>query len=95
MSKSRKASTLNKVRSYIREAHKKDSTTADTVSPAADAQARLKDALSFEGSEQEKKIRGFFFQLGIDYDKLTKEEVVMQIKILEKSSLLKGKKKKR
>lgn len=79
----------------IREAHKKDSTTADTVSPAADAQARLQDALNFEGSPQEKKVRAFFFQFGIDYDKLTKEEVVMQIKILEKSSLLKGKKKKR
>ena len=86
---------LDAITHDIRAAHKKDSTTADTVSPAADAQARLQDALSFEGSEQEKKIRGFFFQLGIDYDKLTKEEVVMQIKILEKSSLLKGKKKKR
>ena len=63
----------------------------DTVSPAADAQARLQDALSFEGSEQEKNVRGFFLQLGIDYGKLTKEEVVTLIRILEKSSLLKRK----
>ena len=86
---------LDAITQDIREAHKKDSTTADTVSPAADAQARLQDALNFEGSEQEKKIRGFFLQFGIDYDKLTKEEVVTQIRILEKSSLLNGKKKKR
>ena len=35
----------------IRERYKKDTTTADTVSPAADAQKQLQEAMSYEGSE--------------------------------------------
>ena len=74
----------------IRDAHRKDTTTADVASPAADAAAKLQEALSFEGSPQEKMARGFLMQLGIDYDKLTREEFVTLIGILKKSSYLKS-----
>ena len=74
----------------IRERHKKDTTTADTASPAADAQKQLQEAMSYEGSENEKKARVFLAQLGIEYDGLTKEEFVTLIGILKKSKLLKS-----
>ena len=74
----------------IRDAHQKDTTTADVASPAADAAAKLQEALSFEGSPQEKMARGYLMQLGIDYDKLTREEFVTLIGILKKSSLMKS-----
>ena len=74
----------------IRKRHEKDTTTADTASPAADAQKQLQEAMSYEGSENEKKARVFLAQLGIDYDGLTKEEFVTLIGILKKSKLLKS-----
>ena len=74
----------------IRDAHRKDTTTADVASPAADAAAKLQEALRFEGSPQEKMARGYLTQLGIDYDKLTREEFVTLIGILKKSSLMKS-----
>ena len=74
----------------IRDAHQKDTTTADIASPAANAAAKLHEALRFEGSPQEKMARGFLMQLGIDYDKLTREEFVTLIGILKKSSLMKS-----
>ena len=94
---------LDVITNDIREAHKKDSTTADTVSPAADAAARLREALRFEGSDEEMQVRVFLAGLDIDYDKLTKEEFVTLIGILRKSAHMKkppnltgkGKKKKR
>ena len=73
----------------IRDRHQKDSTTADTDSPAADAAATLQEALNYEGSTEEKKARFFLGALGIDYDKLTPEEFVTLTKILKKSSKLK------
>ena len=79
----------------IRDSHQKDKTTADTDSPAADAAAKLDEAMNFEGSPQEKKARFFLAELGIDYDKLTKEEFVSLMKILEKSSLLNNSDKRR
>lgn len=81
---------LDRIISTIRENHKKDRTTADTVSPAADAQKQLQDALSFEGSDEEKKVRMYLNSLGIDYDSLTKEELVTQINILKKSKHMKS-----
>ena len=51
----------------IREAHKTDVTTADIISPAAEAQKKLQEAMQYEGSEQEKKARVFCVQLGINY----------------------------
>lgn len=71
----------------IREKHKKDRTTADTDSPAADVQAQLETAISYEGTEEEKKARVFLATLGIDYDSLTPEEFVTQINILKNPSI--------
>ena len=45
--------------------------------------------MSYEGSPQERQVRVFCKQLGIDYDQLSKEEFVTMINILKKSSLLK------
>ena len=72
----------------IREAHKKDTTTADEDSAAAEVARSLKEAMDFEGSPQEKRIRGYLTTLGIDYDTLTKEEFVTLIGILKKSKKL-------
>lgn len=74
----------------IRDQHQRDTTTADTDSPAADAAAKLQEALTYEGSPEEKQARVFLSQLGIDYDKLTQEEFVTLIGILKKSALLKS-----
>ena len=58
----------------IREAHRKDTTTADTASPVVEIQKQMETALHYEGTEEEKKARLFLATLGIDYDKLTPEE---------------------
>ncbi len=81
---------LDRIISTIRENHKKDRTSADTVSPAADAQKQLQDALNFEGSDEEKKVKMYLNTLGIDYNSLTKEELVTQINILKKSKHMKS-----
>ena len=67
----------------IRDAHQKDTLTADTETPAAEVQKQLETAMSYEGSEEEKKARVFLASLGIDYDTLTPEEFVTQINILK------------
>ena len=74
----------------IRDAHRTDSTTADTASPVAEIQKQMETALHYEGTEEEKKARLFLATLGIDYDKLTPEEFVTQINILKKSEHLKS-----
>lgn len=74
----------------IREAHRKDTTTADAVSPVAEIQKQMETAMHYEGNEEEKKARLFLATLGIDYDKLTPEEFVTQINILKKSEHLKS-----
>lgn len=74
----------------IRDAHKKDTLTADEKSPAMEAQKQLETAMSYEGSEEEKKARVFLASLGIDYDTLTQKEFVTQINILKKSKHLKS-----
>ena len=73
----------------IREKHKADTTTADEDSYVAGVQKQLQEAMSFEGSPQEKQVRIFCNQLGIPYDKLTKEEFVTLIGILKKSKHMK------
>jgi transcriptional regulator with XRE-family HTH domain len=73
----------------IREAHRKDITTADAVNPADTARQALEEALNYEGSAEERQARLFCRQLGINYDKLTKDEFAGLIRILKKSSLLK------
>ena len=74
----------------IRDAHQKDTLTADVETPAAEVQKQLETAMSYEGSEEEKKARVFLASLGIDYDTLTREEFVTQINILKKSKHLKS-----
>ncbi len=74
----------------IREKHRVDATTADTDSMAADVQRQLQDAMNFEGSDQEKQIRVFCTQLGIPYDKLTKEQFINLIEILKLSDYMKS-----
>ena len=86
---------LDVITGDIRKAHKTDSTTADTTSPAADAQAKLLEAMRYEGSAEEKKARVFLAELGIDYDKISKEEFVALIGILEKSELHNGSRQRR
>ena len=74
----------------IRDAHRKDALTADAETPAIEAQKQLETALSYEGSEDEKKARVFLASLGIDYDALTQEEFVTVINVLKKSAHMKS-----
>ena len=74
----------------IRDAHRKDALTADVKTPAMEAQKQLETAMSYEGSEDEKKARVFLASLGIDYDTLTQEEFVTVINVLKKSAHMKS-----
>ena len=74
----------------IREKHRADTTTADTDSTVADVQRQIQEAMNFEGNDQEKQIRVFCSQLGIPYDKLTKEQFVNLIEILKLSDYMKS-----
>ncbi len=60
----------------IRNEHRPDTMTADETSLAATVQGQLQDAMNFEGSSEEKKIRALMATIGLDYDTLTKEEFV-------------------
>ena len=73
----------------IRSEHRPDTMTADEVSFAESMQNQLREAMNFEGSSEEKKIRAYLATLGIDYDTLTKEEFVSLIGILKKSKHIK------
>ena len=79
---------LDRIIGDIREAHVEDVTTADTENPSDAVKQELESAMSYEGSAEENKARLFCRQLGIDYDKLTKEDYVTLINILKKASLL-------
>lgn len=74
----------------IREQHRPDTMTADESSFAAAVQSQLQDAMNFEGSFEEKKARSFLATLGIDYDKLSKEQFVTLIEILKLSKHMKS-----
>ena len=50
----------------IRDAHRTDSTTADTASPVAEIQKQMETAMHYEGTEEEKNARRFLATLGID-----------------------------
>ena len=67
-----------------------DSFSKSIQNQISNAQKQLQDALSFEGSDEEKNVRMYLNSLGIDYDSLTKEELVTQINILKKSKHLKS-----
>ena len=74
----------------IREQHRPDNMTADETSLAATVQDQLQEAMNFEGSSEEKKIRAYLATIGLDYDALTKEEFVSIISGLKKSKYLKS-----
>lgn len=73
----------------IRESHVTDTTTADTTGTDIVKNA-LNTANHFEGSAEEAKVAMFLGQLGIKYNKITKEELAVLIGILRKSDLLKS-----
>ena len=74
----------------IRNEHRPDTMTADETSLAATVQEQLQEAMNFEGSSEEKKIRAYLATIGLDYDALTKEEFVSLIGILKKSKYMKN-----
>ena len=74
----------------IREAHKRDSTSAPELSVAAQLKKALADAENFKGSTQEKQIAALLGQLGIDYNRLSPEEMRVLMKAFGKSKHLKS-----
>lgn len=74
----------------IREAHKGDSTSAPELSVAAQLKKALADAENFKGSTQEKQIAALLGQLGIDYNRLSPEEMRVLMKAFGKSKHLKS-----
>ena len=82
------ADDLKGILRNIRNEHRPDVMTADESSLAATVQEQLQEAMNFEGSSEEKKIRAYLATMGLDYDALTKEEFVSLIGILKKSKLL-------
>ena len=74
----------------IRNERRPDTMTADETSLAATVQEQLQEAMNFEGSSEEKKIRAYLATIGVDYDSLTKEEFVSLIGILKKSKYMKN-----
>lgn len=84
------AGDLTRILRDIREKHRTDTLTADDDLSAAAVQKQLLEAVYFEGSSEEKKIRAYLATLGIDYDTLTKEEFVSLIGILKKSKHMKS-----
>ena len=74
----------------IRSEHRLDAMTADEATFVGDMQNQLQDAMNFEGSSEEKKARSFLATLGIDYDKLSKEQFVTLIEILKLSKYMKS-----
>ena len=84
------AGDLSSILRDIREEHRTDALTADDDLSAAAVQKQLMEAVHFEGSSEEKKIRAYLATLGIDYDTLTKEEFISLIGILKKSKHMKS-----
>ncbi len=57
----------------IRNEHRLDTMTADETSLAATVQEQLQEAMNFEGSSEEKKIRAYLATIGLDYAGLADE----------------------
>ena len=74
----------------IRSEHRPDTMTADESSFVATVRGQLQDAMNFEGSSEERKIRAYLATIGLDYDALSKEEFVSIISGLKKSKYLKS-----
>ena len=84
------ASDLKDILRDIRSEHRPDTMTADETSLVATVQGQLQDAMNFEGSVEDKKIRAYLATIGLDYDALTKGEFVSLIGILKKSKYMKN-----
>ena len=84
------AGDLKDILRDIRSEHRPDTMKADETSLVATVQGQLQDAMNFEGSVEEKKIRAYLATIGLDYDALTKEEFVSLIGILKKSKYMKN-----
>ena len=84
------ADDLSSILRDIREEHRTDALTADDDLSAVAVQKQLMEAVHFEGSSEEKKIRAYLATLGIDYDALTKDEFISLVGILKKSKHMKS-----
>lgn len=73
----------------IKEAHKKDSASAPETPVASQVKSAIEKAAT-KGSAQEKQLAALLGILGINYDRLSMEEVRVLIKAFEKSKLLKS-----
>lgn len=73
------ADDLKDILRDIRNEHRPDTMTADETALVATVQGQLQEAMNFEGSSEEKKIRAYLATIGLDYDALTKEEFVSLI----------------
>ena len=83
---------MNTIISDIRDAHRRDTTTADEGTLATKLAQDIKEAMSFKGSDEERQIKILCGQLGIPYDKLTQDEFAGLMSALQKSKVLKSQK---
>lgn len=74
----------------IKAAHKQDNTSAPETPVASQIKSAIEKASAAKGSTQEKQLSALLKMLGIDYDKLSMEEVRVLIKAFQKSKLLKS-----
>ena len=81
---------LDQIVQDIRETHRKDSTTADESTAAAEVQKQLDAAMHYEGGKPEQQVKVLLAGLGIDYDALTMEEFTTLMNILRKSAHMKS-----
>lgn len=76
---------IDEIIADVRTAHADDTFTAPEDSGAEQAKKALEEAQSFEGSDLERYVFLFCKNNGINYNKLTKEEIASLISILKKS----------
>ena len=74
----------------LKEAHKRDSTSAPENSVAEELKKDLEEATSFKGSELERLVMIFCKQTRLKYNRLTEEEKQWLIRIAHKSELAKS-----
>lgn len=72
----------------IRDAHKKDKTTAESQTTAAKLKQAIEDAVQCEGSNQEKQMRIYCNLLDIPYDDMPPEEFDAVLRWLRRSKVL-------
>ena len=80
---------IDRIMRDIRDAHQKDTLTADEFTQAEKVQEVLHDAMNYEGSDTERQLRILCNQLSIPYDKLSPNEFAGLISALQKSNILK------